>query len=208
MTLSLYPAFFIFALIMVTTPGPANLLLMSSGAQHGLLKSLPFVAGVTVGKLFLTIGLGFGFLSLLNSNPIIINLIKIAGTGYICWLSYKIMFLNLKPTSNIDSESKVPSFFNGILVHPLNPKGWAMVIAAYTQFTSFGSTSSTSNWTLEVLIIASTFFLIQSVSHSVWCWAGSLIFNFLSQKNFLRQSIVFILAILTVGTVIYSNFFI
>ena len=133
MTLSLYPAFFIFALIMVTTPGPANLLLMSSGAQHGLLKSLPFVAGVTVGKLFLTIGLGFGFLSLLNSNPIIINLIKIAGTGYICWLSYKIMFLNLKPTSNIDSKSNVPNFFNGILVHPLNPKGWAMVIAAYTQ---------------------------------------------------------------------------
>ena len=55
MTLSLYPAFFIFALIMVTTPGPANLLLMSSGAQHGLFKSLPFVAGVTFGKLFLTI---------------------------------------------------------------------------------------------------------------------------------------------------------
>ena len=110
MTLSLYPAFFIFALIMVTTPGPANLLLMSSGAQHGLLKSLPFVAGVTIGKLFLTIGLGIGLLSLLNSNPIIINLIKIVGTGYICWLSYKIMFLNLKPTSNIDSESKAVSY--------------------------------------------------------------------------------------------------
>ena len=207
MTLSLYPAFFIFALIMVTTPGPANLLLMSSGAQHGLYKSLPFVAGVTFGKLFLTIGLGFGFLSLLNSNPFIINLIKIAGTGYICWLSYKIMFLNLKPTSKTEFES-IPNFFNGLLVHPLNPKGWAMVIAAYTQFTSFGSASLTSNWALEVLIIASTFFLIQSVSHSVWCWAGSLIFNFLNQKNLLRQSIVIILAVLTVGTVIYSNFFI
>ena len=106
------------------------------------------------------------------------------------------MFLNLKPTSKTELES-IPNFFNGLLVHPLNPKGWAMVIAAYTQFTSFGSASLTSNWALEVLIIASTFFLIQSVSHSVWCWAGSLIFNFLNQKNLLRQSIVIILAVLT-----------
>jgi hypothetical protein len=30
----------------------------------------------------------------------------------------------------------------------------------------------------------------------------------LNQKNLLRQSIVIILAVLTVGTVIYSNFFI
>ena len=61
MTLSLYSALFIFATIMVITPGPANLLLMSAGAQHGFYKSVPFVIGVTCGKLFLTIGLGIGF---------------------------------------------------------------------------------------------------------------------------------------------------
>ena len=52
MTLSLYSALFIFATIMVITPGPANLLLMSAGAQHGFYKSVPFVIGVTCGKLF------------------------------------------------------------------------------------------------------------------------------------------------------------
>ena len=61
MTLSLYSALFIFATIMVITPGPANLLLMSAGAQHGFYKSVPFVIGVTCGKSFLTICLGIGF---------------------------------------------------------------------------------------------------------------------------------------------------
>ncbi len=56
MSLSIYPAFFIFATIMVVTPGPANLVLMSSGARFGFYKSIPFVIGVTCGKLFLTVG--------------------------------------------------------------------------------------------------------------------------------------------------------
>ena len=131
MTLSLYSALFIFATIMVITPGPANLLLMSAGAQHGFYKSVPFVIGVTCGKLFLTIGLGIGFLTILNSNPILVNIIKVIGTAYICWLSWKILFLSLQSTESNQIE-KAPDFLNGLMVHPLNPKGWAMVIAAYT----------------------------------------------------------------------------
>ncbi len=151
--------------------------------------------------------LGIGFLTLLNSNPILVSIIKVIGTAYICWLSWKILFLNFQSTGGEQNE-KAPNFLNGLLVHPLNPKGWAMVIAAYTQFTSFGNTYTSSSWVLEVIIVAGTFFFIQSISHSIWCWSGSLIFNFLSNKNVIRQAVVIILALLTIGTVVYSNFFI
>ena len=140
MSASLYPAFLVFAIIMVVTPGPANLLLMSSGASHGFYKSIPFVVGVTFGKLFLTIGLGFGFLTILNSNVLFLQILKFIGTAYICWLSYKLLYLDFT-SNNLKYEKSVPSIFNGLLVHPLNPKGWAMVIAAYTQFTSLGNLS-------------------------------------------------------------------
>ena len=207
MSLSIYPAFFIFATIMVVTPGPANLVLVSSGARFGFYKSIPFVIGVTCGKLFLTVGLGLGFLSLIHSNQMLINIIKIVGTSYICWLSWKILFLKLDK-NNLENQDHVPSFMNGLLVHPLNPKAWAMIIAAYTQFTSFGNTQVEINWLTEVSIVAITFFTIQSVSHSLWCWGGGLIFNFLAKKDTSRQMIVIILSILTIGTVIYSNFII
>ena len=75
MSLSIYPAFFIFATIMVVTPGPANLVLMSSGARFGFYESIPFVIGVTCGKLFLTIGLGLGFLTLIHSNQLLLYVI-------------------------------------------------------------------------------------------------------------------------------------
>jgi len=207
MSASLYPAFLVFAIIMVVTPGPANLLLMSSGASHGFYKSIPFVLGVTFGKLFLTVGLGFGFLTILNSNILFLQILKFIGTAYICWLSYKLLYLEFK-SNNLKYEKSIPSIFNGLLVHPLNPKGWAMVIAAYTQFTSLGNLQSEINWITEVIIVASTFFGIQVFSHSLWCWSGDLIFKFLSQKNFLKKLLVFTLSFLTVATVIYSNFFI
>ena len=207
MSASLYPAFLVFAIIMVVTPGPANLLLMSSGASHGFYKSIPFVVGVTSGKLFLTIGLGFGFLTILNSNILFLQILKFIGTAYICWLSYKLLYLDFT-SNNLKYEKSVPSIFNGLLVHPLNPKGWAMVIAAYTQFTSLGNLQSEINWITEVIIVASTFFGIQVFSHSLWCWSGDLIFKFLSKKNFLKKLLVITLSFLTVATVIYSNFFI
>jgi len=207
MSFSIYPAFFIFATIMVVTPGPANLVLMSSGARFGFYKSIPFVIGVTCGKLFLTIGLGLGFLSLIHSNQILINIIKIVGTAYICWLSWKILFLKLDK-NNTDDQDHIPSLTNGLLVHPLNPKAWAMIIAAYTQFTSFGNVQVEINWLTEVSIVVITFFSIQTISHSLWCWGGGLIFNFLAKKDMSRQIVVTILSILTIGTVIYSNFII
>tara|TARA_B100000579_G_scaffold423954_1_gene427750 strand:+ start:536 stop:1168 length:633 start_codon:yes stop_codon:yes gene_type:complete len=199
-----YPAFFIFATIMVITPGPANLVLMSSGARFGFYKSIPFVIGVTFGKLFLTLGLGLGFLTLVYSNVLLLNAIKILGIAYICWLSWKILFLTLDKNSSRDQDY-APSLTNGLLVHPLNPKAWAMIIAAYTQFTSFGTSNAEISWLTEVTIVACTFFAIQAVSHSLWCWGGGLIFNFLVKKNILRQIVVTFLSFLTVGTVIYSN---
>ena len=83
-----------------------------------------------------------------------------------------------------------------------------MIIAAYTQFTSFGTSNLEINWLVEVTIVASTFFIIQSVSHSLWCWGGGLIFNFLAKTDMSRQVVVITLSLLTVGTVVYSNFII
>ena len=52
---SQYFPLWIFILIMVGTPGPANFLLLSSGAQNGFIKTIPFISGLVSGKLFLKI---------------------------------------------------------------------------------------------------------------------------------------------------------
>ena len=50
-----------FIILMVGTPGPANLLAMSVGARYGFLKCVSFNIGLTLGKVFLNFGHGFWF---------------------------------------------------------------------------------------------------------------------------------------------------
>ena len=40
-----------FIILMVGTPGPANLLAMSAGSQLGFYKCIPFNLGLTLGKI-------------------------------------------------------------------------------------------------------------------------------------------------------------
>ena len=64
-----YFALWAFIIAMVATPGPANMLLMTAGAQQGYLQTLPFIGGLLVGKLMLNIALAFGLMQLLESAP-------------------------------------------------------------------------------------------------------------------------------------------
>ncbi len=51
-----------FIILMVSTPGPANLLLMSAGAQRGFQRTLPFLSGLVMGKLALNVAMALGFM--------------------------------------------------------------------------------------------------------------------------------------------------
>ena len=53
---------------MVGTLGPGNLLLVTSGAQHGLQRPLPFLLGLFSGKFLINVAVAFGFGSVLTQN--------------------------------------------------------------------------------------------------------------------------------------------
>ena len=53
MSHSLLIAFVMFAIVMFFTPGPNNIMLLSSGLTYGFRRTLPHIAGVTVGVAFM-----------------------------------------------------------------------------------------------------------------------------------------------------------
>ncbi|MFG1516115.1 LysE family transporter, partial [Halobacteriovorax sp. ZH3_bin.1] len=58
-TTNLYPLL-AFAFVSAITPGPNNILLMSSGANHGFRKTIPHMLGVYFGFIFMIAVIGFG----------------------------------------------------------------------------------------------------------------------------------------------------
>jgi threonine/homoserine/homoserine lactone efflux protein len=161
-----YTLFFLFAVFMVGTPGPANMLLMTSGGNFGLWRSLPFVAGVTFGKLFVNLGLGLGLWQLLSAKPMVLLALKIACVAYLAWLALRMSGFMMK-----GRELKRPeTFWSGLLVHPLNPKAWAMLVFAYAHFSD-----PSQPWVMQVIIISATFFVVQVIFHTLWCAGGALV---------------------------------
>ena len=155
-------SFALFALSQVGTPGPANMVLLSTGAKYGLKRALPFVFGVIVGKQLIIWPIGIGLIGLLSNYPIIFSSLKVISAGYIIWLSYKIFNLRLDIK---DLTGTPPGFLAGLIVHPLNPKAWGMIITGYTSFISQEMTTLTAILTISIIL-----FLTQIILHPFWCW--------------------------------------
>lgn len=156
--------FAVFAASQVGTPGPANMALMATGARFGLRAALPFVGGVAIGKQFIIWPIGFGLMGLAASVPWLFTVLKFASAAYIIWLAWRVANLRLGAPG---AASGAPGFAAGLIVHPLNPKAWAMITAGFTNFVDPGTP------TLEATaVIAAVLLACQIVLHPLWCWGG------------------------------------
>ena len=58
MVLSLFH-FLLFAFSQIATPGPANMIMLATGAKYGFRNAVPFVFGVIIGKQIIIWPIGF-----------------------------------------------------------------------------------------------------------------------------------------------------
>lgn len=156
--------FAIFACAMVGTPGPANIVLLAAGARFGLRASLPFAAGVILGKQLIIWPIGFGLMTLATSVPWLFTALKWASAAYILYLASRIAMSRIKPG---EAGQAAPGFLPGLIVHPLNPKAWAMITAAFTNFIPDGMATFPATLTVALVLLSA-----QCVLQPLWCWGG------------------------------------
>ena len=191
--LSVYGAFWLFVILMVSTPGPANLLAMASGAQHGFSAMIPFQAGLVSGKFLLNIGISFGLATLLANNQqayFILALISASYMGYLALRGW-----NKQPSTA--AKKAILGFRAGLFVHPLNPKAWVMSSLAYSQFAS-GFEGAFAKYALVPL----SFAVVQIIFHSLWCFAGAVLGQKMNESQTLNRALI----LLTLAVVIWALF--
>ncbi|MBT8411961.1 MAG: LysE family transporter, partial [Octadecabacter sp.] len=69
MTLDLFLALLGFAFVSSITPGPNNLMLMASGANFGVRRTLQHMLGVSLGHGFMVFLVGLGLGSVFDAYP-------------------------------------------------------------------------------------------------------------------------------------------
>lgn len=58
-----------FALALSFSPGPVNMVIISSGAAHGFRKTFSFVSGATIGFTLLLVLISFGLYAAIATHP-------------------------------------------------------------------------------------------------------------------------------------------
>jgi threonine/homoserine/homoserine lactone efflux protein len=138
------------------------MIIVASGATHGIRKTIPFVSGATIGFILLLLALGIGFLKFIAVYPAFLKYMAIGGASFILYMSYKLA------TSTPDlspQNAQQPKFSDGFFMQWLNPKAWLACISGLSFFVDDTSI-------FPLFLFATLYFLICFISLSSWAVLG------------------------------------
>lgn len=178
MTNDLLSALFLFAFVSTVTPGPNNLMLMTSGANFGFQRTIPHMLGITGGVVIMVILVGAGLIQLFDAVTWSNDLLKIACVGYMGFLAFKIVRSAPQESSN-EAASKPFSPLQALLFQWVNPKVWSMALSATTLYSPQREMTS-------ILLIAGAFAVVSLPAISLWVVLGKEFKRFLASAKRLQ----------------------
>lgn len=166
-----------FALVTSITPGPVNLVAMSSGARFGLRPSIAHAFGAAAGFTLLLIAIGGGLQEMLQRWPSLLAGIRLAGITYLLYLAVRLWCDDGQVSQT--TKAQPPSMLSGALMQWLNPKAWLASFAGMSAFAADGDA-----WT--IMVFATIYLLICFVSVGSWAWAGGCLRQYLHDAPRMR----------------------
>jgi threonine/homoserine/homoserine lactone efflux protein len=179
MSHSLLIAFTVFASVMYFTPGPNNIMALSSGLTYGLRPTLPLIAGITVGCAVMVAVAGIGFGAIFAAYPVLQTILKYAGAAYLVYLAAQIA-LSEPVTPGQAGRQRPITFWGAVLFQWVNVKGWVMVIGTITAYAGI------ARFPLNILIQVALCLLLGVVAPGVWALSGASLRSLLTSKRMVQ----------------------
>ncbi|UPQ89735.1 LysE family translocator [Vibrio sinaloensis] len=189
MEIEQFAALIVFAFVSTFTPGPNNLMLMTSGANVGYKRTLPHMCGIAFGFAFMVLLVGLGLSAVFAAYPLAHMILKYVSLAYLAYLALKIA---LSGQSKDVTNFKPMSFLAAASFQWVNPKGWSMALSAVTLYSNGGGV-------LELAVISLTFLTVNFPSGSFWILAGRELQRWLTTQ-FRVRSFNIAMALLLVGS--------
>ena len=178
MTFEILSALMLFAFVSSITPGPNNLMLMASGANYGVKRTLPHMLGVASGFTLMVVLVGLGIMQLFDAFPITYTVLKVLSVTYLLYLAYKIA-TSSKAAQGKSATAKPMTFLQAVMFQWVNPKAWTMALTAIRVYAPSKSVAA-------VVMVAGVFGAVNLPCISGWTVLGQKIQSFLTNNNRLR----------------------
>ena len=179
MPFDLLLALFAFAAVSSVTPGPNNIMLMTSGVNFGFRRTIPHMLGIELGFGILLLAVGLGLGALIHAVPGLQLAMKVASAGYLLWLAWKIAFSKASGEQAAGVEKPI-TFFQAAMFQWVNPKAWAMALVAMGAYVSADAPF------LSILVITIAFLIVGIPTATIWTGFGIGLRQFLADPKRLR----------------------
>ncbi|TDF38664.1 LysE family translocator [Alteromonadaceae bacterium M269] len=178
MSYELISALVLFAFVSSITPGPNNLMLMSSGLNYGFRLTLPHLLGVAIGFTLMIVLVGLGVMTLFDAFPVSYQILKVLSIVYLLYLAGKIA-LSSEADTNSFAKAKPMTFIQAALFQWVNPKAWTMALTAITIYAPTRSL-------IAILAVALVFGLVNLPCVSLWVMTGKKMQVILKERKHLK----------------------
>lgn len=133
---SILIAFVAAALVVLVTPGPGVLYVVTRSATQGYRAGLASVLGLSAGALAHVAAAAIGLSAILLTSATAFGIVKALGAGYLVYLGLRTLFTR-QPVGDIGTLAPLPLrrlFLDGVIVSALNPKIAVFFLAFLPQF--------------------------------------------------------------------------
>jgi len=179
MSHSLLIAFVMFATVMFITPGPNNIMLLSSGLTYGFRRTLPHVAGITIGFAFMIGAVGLGLGTIFIAYPVLQTILKYAGVAYLIYLA-AVIAMSEPVAPEQDNRRGPMTFWGAAMFQWVNAKGWVMVIGTITAYAAIAA------YPWNIVIQVGLSLILGVVSCTAWALFGSALRPVLTSRRLVR----------------------
>ncbi|MBB5862755.1 LysE family translocator [Xanthomonas sp. 3058] len=166
-----------FALVCSISPGPVNLVALSTGATAGARAGHTHVIGATVGFVALLLVIGLGLQHVLVRWPLLGGALQLAGVAFLLYMAWRLV----RDDGVIDTAKprQSTSFWTGAAMQWLNPKAWLAATSGVALYATQGTT--------QLAGFAAVYALICYPSLACWLLAGTVLRRHVHTPHQLRR---------------------
>lgn len=165
MPLDVLLALTLFTFVTAFTPGPNNIMVTASGVNFGFARTIPHMAGITIGFMVMVAACAAGLGAVFAAVPSLQLALKIVGSLYMLSLAWKVA--NARSASDEpDDLAKPLTFFQGAAFQWVNPKAVVISLTAISIYVR------PDHRLTDILILLAMFGLFTALTVVTWTGFG------------------------------------
>jgi len=192
---ALVTAFFAAAIPAFFTPGPNNLMLMTSSARFGVGRTVPHMVGVVLGFPLMVLLVGLGLGEVFEALPELKTILKFVAAAYLLWMAWTLLGLKLNEAKSSDRPMRL---YEALLFQWVNPKGWAIAVSLVALVVVGGPEHY---WSIALLTLGCL--LIAPFSCALWMVGGHQLVTWLRRSGIERYLGAILAALVVVAVILF-----